>query len=153
MAETMSRQRVMGEALSLLARREYNQTLLKAALHKKFADSALIEDVLVDLVADGYLSDLRYAEVHCRHLVNKHYGPRHIQSVLKSKGVSCDLLSQVMAVYEGQWEQLITRLYHKKYAKRPISNPKDRRSAWDFFTRRGFLPPQIQQVLKDFSTG
>ncbi len=82
-------------ALALLARREHTRAELarKLSPHAESADE--VEALLDQLVARGWLSEVRFAESRANMLSRK-FGSRKIEHDLKSRGVSADVVERTV---------------------------------------------------------
>ena len=144
-------------AMDLLARREHSSeemiAKLKRRFHKRLEGDDLYRAVVDDLVADGLLSDDRYAASMARQLVNRGCGPKKLSFELRQKG--CDPDSAVDAAFpEGiDWFALAEEVYERKFSAKPFpsdwdSKQKDRAKRGRFMTSRGFSPSHFMHLLE-----
>ena len=85
-------------AAAMLGRRAHTCLELRRKLYKKNKFPPFeIEKAVRELIRMGFLSDLRYAQDAVRILRGRGYGPLRIRSRLLTKGISRDLLDEVMA--------------------------------------------------------
>ncbi len=75
-------------AIDLLSRREHCAAEIRAKLIARFGKEAPIEPELERLLADGLLSDARFAETFVRAHRNKGHGPLRILRELEQRGVA-----------------------------------------------------------------
>ena len=124
-------------AMDLLARREHSSqemiTKLKRRFRKRLEGDDLYHAVVDELVADGLLSDERYAASMARQLVNRGCGPKKLSFELRQKG--CDPDSAVNAAFPDgiDWFALAEEVYERKFGGKPFpsdwdSKQKDGRS-------------------------
>ena len=106
-------------AMDLLARREHSSqemvTKLKRRFRKRLEGDDLYHAVIDELVADGLLSDERYAASMARQLVNRGCGPKKLSFELRQKG--CDPDSAVDAAFPDgiDWFALAEEVYERKF--------------------------------------
>lgn len=74
-------------ALRLLARREHSRLELSLKLRQRKIESAIIETVLDEYEAEGWLDDDRFADVYARQRMDIGYGPLRILGELQQRGV------------------------------------------------------------------
>ena len=134
-------------ALTLLARREHSyQELFKKLLQRKF-DSVAIDTVLKSLIEVNLLSDRRFAEVFIRSRIESGYGPLRIQNELKQKGISDDIIQEVLFEGHYNWAQLAQRVYQKKYLGKPTHCFSEKAKQMHFLQYRGFTLEQIRSAI------
>ena len=133
--------------MDLLARREHSSqemvTKLKRRFRKRLEGDDLYHAVVDELVADGLLSDERYAASMARQLVNRGCGPKKLSFELRQKG--CDPDSAVDAAFPDgiDWFALAEDVYERKFGgsySHPIgtANKKIGRSGEDSWLLVGF---------------
>ena len=99
-------------ALDLLSRGEYSRLQLAQKLAKYSDDEAEIAALLDDLVARGWQSDERYAEVLI-HSKAQRLGNRRLQQELQQKGVDAELFQDALPSRETQLHTAIEVLAKK----------------------------------------
>jgi len=87
------------QAIRLLARREYARSDLEQRLIAKGAPRSEVGPVLDQLIAQGYLSDARYARAMAVQKAGG-YSRRSIAEGLKSKGIARTDIEQALAEAE-----------------------------------------------------
>ena len=106
-------------AMDLLARREHSSqemiTKLKRRFRKRLEGDDLYHAVVDELVADGLLSDERYAASMARQLVNRGCGPKKLSFELRQKG--CDPDSAINAAFPNgiDWFALSEEVYERRF--------------------------------------
>jgi len=73
------------------------------------------------LVAEGLLSNARYAESFIHSRFQRGQGPQKIRAELRERGVDDALIEAGLELYAPHWQQLIEQV-------RPPANPIDTRS-------------------------
>ena len=144
-------------AMDLLARREHSSqemiTKLKRRFRKRLEGDDLYYAVVDELVADGLLSDERYAASMARQLVNRGCGPKKLSFELRQKG--CDPDSAINAAFPDgiDWFALSEEVYERKFGGKPFpsdwdSKKKERAKRGRFLASRGFLPSHFMHLLE-----
>ena len=144
-------------AMDLLARREHSSqemiTKLKRRFRQRLECDDLCQTVVDELMADGLLSDDRYAASMARQLVNRGCGPKKLSFELRQKG--CDPVSAVDAAFPDgiDWFALAEEVYERKFGGKPFpsdwdSKQKDRAKRGRFMASRGFSPPHFMHLLE-----
>ncbi len=105
--------KVCNAGLSLLARREHSGKELRQKLGRRFAES-LVDEVVTSLDQNGLLSDERFAEtlIHSRRA--KGYGPRYIAQDLSQKGISKELIQELLDERDSDWVKQARQVALKK---------------------------------------
>lgn len=149
MSDSVSNERAAAreKALSLLARREHSVLELQRKLTRT-VEPEIVQLVTESLVAEGLLSDERYAEMYVRSRANRGYGPRRITLELKERGVSSHLIEQALDFEEEFWIENLREQHQKKYAGQQPGDLKTRQKQVRFFSQRGFSHEHIKQVLQ-----
>ncbi len=134
-------------ALALLARRDHSKKELAQKLSKKFTlDFRELEILLEALVSSGYQDDLRFAENYTRSRLRKGFGPERIRLELKQKGVSNEVIDEILRSSDWQWLEAAESVLKKKYAKIP-SDLKEKAQQSHFLRYRGFNSDQVRAVF------
>lgn len=143
-------------ALQYLARREYSRAELAAKLRPYLpADSedefeqaqpVDIDELLDDLEASGYLSDER-AVSQLLHARRPRFGMQRISHELHQKGISAELIEQVMPQLQDGELETARSVWHKKFGAHP-HDAKERARQMRFLQSRGFSLDVIFKVLK-----
>ena len=144
-------------AMDLLARREHSSqemiTKLKRRFRQRLEDDDLCHTVVHELIADGLLSDDRYAASMARQLVNRGCGPKKLAFELRQKG--CDPDSAVDAAFPDgiDWFALAEEVYERKFGGKSFpsdwdSKQKDRAKRGRFMASRGFSPSHFTHLLE-----
>lgn len=134
-------------ALRLLARREHSRVELALKLRQRQIEGTIIEQVLDDYEAEGWLDDHRFADVYARQRMDLGYGPLKILAELQQRGVytAPECLDQMA---DHEWAEQAVRLRCKRFGGHDIRddwNEKARQAR--FLTRRGFSAAQVERAL------
>ncbi len=143
--ETNARQ----TALRLLARREHSRFELRKKLIEREIALDIIEPLLTQLVTQGVLSDQRFVENYIRARVNKGYGPVRIAAELNQRGITADLIDELLDPHAELWLEKINSVKHKRFGKIIPKDFNERAKQMRFLQYRGFTIEQIQQIFRD----
>lgn len=142
-------------AFSLLAKREYSRAQLSAKLEG--FDALLVEQLLSEFEAQGYLSDTRFAYAFLRTSIAMGRGPIRIAFELKTKGIAASLIEQVLKYPDEDelacvdWCELARQTYARKFGAREEAiklTPKEKQARQRFMQYRGFEYAHYQELLR-----
>ncbi|MGX2041585.1 regulatory protein RecX [Methylocaldum sp. MU1018] len=131
-------------ALRYLSHREYSNLELRQKLCRKGYPEAVVEQVVADLVSQGFQSDSRFAEVFARSRAERGYGLHRIRQELRLRGVDTDGALESAR----DWDNLIRKIYVKKYGETLPESFEERAARERFLRRRGFEADQIRRLFK-----
>lgn len=135
-------------ALRLLARREHSRLELALKLKQRKIEADVIEQVLDDYEAEGWLSDERFAEVYARQRMDLGYGPLRIQAELQQRGIQ-EMPACVRQMNDMDWSDRATLLREKRFGLSDIRDDWDEKARQArFLARRGFSSEQVQNALE-----
>jgi len=135
-------------AMDMLARREHSVNELRFKLTKRFSSALeLISTEVEKLKKEGLQSDQRLAENLVRFRVGKGQGPVKIKAELRSKGISDDVIENVLLQSDVDWENLVREVASKRFGDMSPADQKERAKRVRFLQQRGFLFEQITLVI------
>lgn len=131
-----------------LSMREHSKSELAEKLLKKNYQSELIIRCIDEFTEKGLQSDYRYAESYIRSKFNDHKGENFIKLSLKNKGISTDLINEIMQGYDDQaWlKQAISALEKKAY-KDDLNESDQKKKQNAFLNSRGFSFKIIEKAI------
>ena len=133
-------------ALRLLSRREHSRAELRRKLAPHAEDVEQLEALLDDLVQQGFLSDVRFAEsyVHSR---GGRLGSRRIERELRDKGIPAEIAQQTLNA--SAIDDLATArvLRERKFGALPVDEKEKARQV-RFLQGRGFSLTVALKVIK-----
>ncbi|MGL6171002.1 MAG: recombination regulator RecX [Vibrio sp.] len=135
-------------ALQLLSRRDHGQYELQQKLALKGHPTDVIDLVINDCLALGYLDDARYAASQVRQTMSKGYGERHVRQQLKQKRIESAMIDQVLAEQQVDWFAQAKWVAHKKF---PLGGSVERQQYAKqvrYLQYRGFDFEQIRYALQ-----
>jgi regulatory protein len=139
------------QAIRLLARREYARSDLEQRLIAKGAPRTEVSPVLDELIAQGYLSDARYARAMATRKSDG-YSRRSIAEGLKSKGIARTDIERALLEAEIDDEKALHALWQRRFGKPPMDEREKARQV-RFLQARGFALSAIFKLLRDAVRG
>ena len=127
-------------ALGLLSRREHSRKELAGKLKQRGYAKDETDGAIAKASERSYQSDTRYAESVIRRRAAAGYGPRYIESELKSHGI--DPRAHREAIAEVDWAGHATDALRKRGL--PVGTREERAKAVGYLARRGFDPGAIK---------
>lgn len=137
-------------ALGLLARREHSRLELKQKLQMRGFAAEAVALVLDELEAQGWQSDLRFAQQYVRSRIARGYGERHIRSELMKRGVASEVVSEVLSASVEFWQEQLTQVWASHFSGHKPTDYPDQLKQMGFLQRRGFTESQIHWFYKCF---
>ncbi|MGP4844880.1 regulatory protein RecX [Marinobacter sp. 1Y8] len=134
-------------ALKLLARREHSRQELSLKLLKRKLPRDLIDTVLDEYEQNGWLDDLRFADIYAHQRMESGYGPLKIESELQRRGIFSrpECMRQVS---DRDWMKLALNARRRRFGL------TDEALEWEqkvkqgrFLAQRGFTGEQAEQAL------
>ena len=86
---------VYNKALDIVSRREHSEKEIKNKLLEKFDAPEIIEQVVLKLIENNLINDVRFAEMYVLIRKRKGFGPKKIQFELMARGLlikTCSML-------------------------------------------------------------
>lgn len=140
--------KVKEKALRLLEFRSHSEFELTQKLRHHGASSEHIEDTLEFCRRYGFLNDASYAERKAHDLINlKKYGIRRVKSELKAKGISDDIIENVISTLDTDTEcDALVGLVEKKL--RGDFSDKNADKCIRYFVYRGYDIYDIKNAMQ-----
>ena len=133
-------------AVQLLARREHSRSELARKLVPHAQSREELETLLDDLVRQGFLSDLRYAESVARSR-GARYGSQRVVQELRQKGVTDSVVEKVIGPLKDADLATARAVWGKKFGA-PAKDPRERAKQIRFLQGRGFSLSTALMVVK-----
>lgn len=108
---------------------------------------ATIEEVIAALAEAGWQSDERFVENYLRQRIRQGYGPLRLQQELRLRGIETDLIHDRIRVLENEWDDLIERVYRKKFRDSLSASLNEWAKRSHFLQYRGFTADQIHTLF------
>ena len=139
-------------ALKRLSLKSYSSSELAKILKIRFVSSAAIDEVLEDCRALGALNDLEWGEAFVRGCLNKKFGLRAIAQKLRQKGIPPSQIEEFLASAPLEQEKNgLERLLSTRYARRDLSNRKEREKTIQALMRKGYSYSLIIEAMGEAS--
>lgn len=132
-------------ALKLISTRYKTRKEMERYLQEKGYMPATIFYVIKKLSEYGFLDDEKYAESFASHHSQKD-GVIKIKQQLLQKGISEEIIDNVLSQYEDQTEQIVSLL--EKYMKNKDDTKENYQKAVRYLLGKGFKMENILKVLK-----
>ena len=130
-----------------LSRREHSQLELREKLAARDVDPGLIDATVEQLVADGLVSDARFAESFVGARMRRGQGPVRIRAELKRRGVADALIEQHLYDPELDWRGCAAEVRRKKFGADLPADFPSRAKQQRFLQYRGFTGEQIRAAM------
>ena len=136
-------------AIELLSRREHCAAEIRARLLARFGKEAPVEPELERLLAEGLLSDARFADTFVRAHRNKGHGPLRILRDLAQRGVASELAEAAVDARSRDWHELARAWKERRFGAQPPASAGEWQRVARQLQQRGFMPEQIRYALTD----
>ena len=144
------KRRARERALYLLDYRDYSYIELLEKLEKNYEEDICFE-VLDYLAEKGFVNDRRYAENLARKLFEiKKYGVNRVRQEMKRKGLTDEIIEEMLEEYEGGANERIEEIINKKYS-RYLGDYKGEQKVKAALVRLGYRYSEINEVIKGYS--
>ena len=134
-------------ALRHLSRREHTRAELARKLAEHENDAEMIQQLLDQLQAQGWLSDERFAEGLIRAKAGR-YGVRRLRAVLQAKGVSAETAAIALAGHPDDELARAQAWWARKFGQ-PPQTPEERARQARHLLARGFEADVVRRVVPD----
>lgn len=147
LSESISVRRAYNCAVSLLSRRDHSESELLFKLRQKgYAEGS--HKAVEKLKEQGYIDDYRFACSFTAELIRiKGYGKARVNQELLRKGISFEIISQVLDEAEFDEERL-TEIIERKYL-RYLNDEKGIKKTINALLRMGYSYSEIRCALKE----
>ena len=100
------------------------------------------------LVAQGLLSNSRYAESFVHSRFQRGQGPLRIRAELRERGIDDGLIDACLEAYATRWKERIEQVRLKKFGQTPPGDFRERSRQMRFLQQRGFTAQQIDALFR-----
>ena len=138
---------IRAKAMELLARREHARLELRYKLVQRGFPAERIEPVLDQLAEERLLDEGRYAELYACSRADKGYGPLRIARELRERGVSQELVDQMLSALEDDWLPKLRELHRKRFKSLIPEDAAGRMQQTRVFRQHGFTLEQIKHLF------
>lgn len=137
------------QAMDLLARREHARAELAAKLGQRGYAAHHVSVVLDELVAEGLLSDARYAAAMITSKAARGYGPLHVFHALRQAGVVEAEITTALDEAGVDWFTCARQARRKRFGHATPGDYPGKAKQMRFLQRRGFDMDQIMAAFED----
>jgi len=143
-----AKNKILQNAIKLLATREHSRMELQRKLANKGFSATSIATTLQKLAADGWQSDERFAESYIALRIKSGYGPVKIAYELSNRGIAPEIVHKYLPQESEYWQKQAIKVYNSKFSAKE-NDYKTRAKQMCFLQSRGFTTEQINFVFKD----
>ncbi len=146
LVERIYYRKAFNKCADFLSRRDHSVKELKEKLLRT-ADEASVDKVIARFTELGYLDDEKFAKNYAEHLFkNKNYSVNHVKQELYKKGISRDIVAEIMDDTEiDAVENIVTIINKRYYNKLNAENGKEKVIA--ALMRKGFAYSDIKSAF------
>jgi len=137
---------LMGRALRFLSRREQSLQELRKKLLPFAESESELDELLVKLQKQEWLSDERFAEGLVRRK-SERYGSRRIVDELKQNGIDQETVSRLKDDLKESDAQRAHDLWQKKFDGLVPVDQKDRAKQMRYLVSKGFPLDQVSKII------
>ena len=142
--------RAKSRALWYLSRSDHSKKALTDKLKKGGFSAQASEDACLRMEELGLIDDLIYAKRVAEYLSVSGSSKREIAYKLSLKGISSDIIKDILETEESDEREKIKRLIESKYRNK-LSNEKDIQKVFAALIRKGFSYSDVKNALKAYS--
>lgn len=135
--------------ISLLARREYSEFEIRCKMQEKQFSEQEIDDALAFCQQKNWQNDRRFTENYLTFRAQRGYGLARIKQELQQvKGISSDVIYDVLQEMEMDWEDKALSVLRKKFPDyAEINDLKLKQKVWRYMLSHGFKPDEFAHYI------
>lgn len=147
--EAEEKNRVINHALKLLSYRQRSEMEMYNKLREKGYDEEHIDNAIQYCKDKNYIDDRSFAEVFTRDKINLNkHGPQRIKYELISKGVSKDIIEEVLEhTHEDEFQMAMNLALKRLPRYKDDEKPAIYRKLGGFLQRKGYSYNVVKKVL------
>lgn len=142
--------RAKGRALWYLDRMDYTEKVLYEKLLKAGFGKKASAAVIARFCELGIIDDRRYAERMAERLMDSNVSKREAMHKMLLKGLSYDLIKEMLENSETDEEEKIKNLLEGKYARK-LTEEKGAEKVYAALVRKGFSYGVVRSAMKDYT--
>lgn len=150
MPVTTLRQQAKAKAARYCAYQERTQQEVRNKLYSYGLSSDVVEDLLAELIMEGFVNEERYAQAFCRgKFASNKWGKIKISLALKQKGISeyC-IRTGMQEIEEEDYQALLKNLIDKKQSSLNDEDEYTRKhKTAHYVIGKGYEPELVWQIL------
>lgn len=141
-SETNSAFNVSLNFISAMPKSKYE---VRQKLYKKGFSSSVIDKAILKLEEYHYVDDYEYAKLYISSISNK--SKRELSEKLRIKGISKDIISELLDEIDDENEEQNALTYALKYLKNKELNDKTKRNLFANLMRKGYSYDLVSRVF------
>lgn len=138
-------------AINWLSRRDYAQQEITKKLQAKGFPLPQINTVMLEFIRSGLINDQRFAENYVYYRREHGYGPLRISQELRSRGISREIIAQLLEITNNLWFTKIRIIWQKHFKNKVAKDFKTYSKQIRFLQSRGYTREQIACVLPNIA--
>lgn len=141
----------LSKAYKLLEYRDRSINEMRDRLKRNGYDDQVVDVTITELKDLGYLNDRKFARMWTSERTRNGFGQRKIESELKEKGISKEVIEETLKVLgdEVEEEEKVRKLVEKRLPLyRGDNPPKAYRKLSQYLIRKGFTPSTVNEVTR-----
>ncbi len=142
--------RAKSRALWYLSRSDHSEKALKDKLVTAGFDQRAVEAACLRMIELDLINDERYARRMVEYLSASGSSKREIAYKLSVKGISSDIVREILSENEDDESSKVLKLIETKY-KNKLSSEKDIEKVFAALMRKGFSYSDVRSALKNYS--
>ncbi|MCC6546127.1 regulatory protein RecX [Candidatus Sumerlaeota bacterium] len=146
-------ERCRAQAWKLLSMRMRSRKELERGLRQRKYDAPVVEDVLGELEAKGYLDDRAFATQFARERAGRMQGIRRVERDLVARGIKREAAGEIARAAttpDHEEESARGALMKWNRRKKPEDPQKRAQAAASFLLRRGFDGDLVWKLMREF---
>ena len=152
LVEKINYRKAFNKCADLLSRRDHSINELRDKLLRT-VDEASADKAIDKFIEMGYLDDEKFARALAEHLYDtKHYSDSHVKQELYQRGISRDIINDIVESAENDSVQSVMTIINKKYLNK-LNMEGGREKVIDAMVRKGFSYSDIKSALEQIENG
>ena len=145
-----NKKEAFNKALDIISFKDNTTYEIRNKLYKKGYDDIIISDVLEKLKEYNFIDDNKYAQSYVNScLTYKKYGKNKIIYMLKQKGISSSIISNLNFNNDLEFETAKNVFYKKLSSLDKYDNNKKKEKLYRHLSSKGYSSEVIMKLLKD----
>ena len=135
--------------VNLLARREYSEFELRNKMQEKAFTEDEIDETIAYCQKKNWQNDKRFAENYLHARSQHGYGANRIKQELRQlKGVSSDVINEVLVESEINWTEISEKVLRKKFPNyAEPQTTKSKQKIWQYMLSHGFYSEEFSDFI------
>ena len=152
LVEKINYRKAFNKCADLLSRRDHSIKELRDKLLRT-VDEASADKAIDKFIEMGYLDDEKFARALAEHLYDtKHYSDSHVKQELYQRGISRDIINDIVESAENDPVESVMTIINKKYLNK-LNMEGGREKVIAAMVRKGFSYSDIKSALDRIENG